>query len=60
MSHFRDALARARELAGERQKTNPNDGEALLALTLAAGMESDAESILQKRQSRRPQADEKS
>src|SRR5467141_4476683 len=23
MSHFRDALARARELAGERQKTNP-------------------------------------
>src|ERR1700740_3789411 len=49
MSHFRDALARARELAGERQKTNPNDGEALLALTLAAGMESDAESILHKR-----------
>src|SRR5258707_7743462 len=49
MSHFRDALARARELARERQKTNPKDGEALLALTLAAGMESDAESILQKR-----------
>src|ERR1700674_427487 len=49
MSHFRDALAHARELAGERQKTNPKDGEALLALTLAAGMESDAESILQKR-----------
>jgi hypothetical protein len=49
MSHFRDAVARARELAAERQKTNPSDGEALLALTLAAGMESDAESILQKR-----------
>src|ERR1700687_1116943 len=49
MSHFRDALAHARELAGERQKTNPKDGEALLALTLAAGMESDAESILQKK-----------
>jgi len=49
MSHFRDAVARARELAAERQKTNPQDGEALLALTLAAGMESDAESILQKR-----------
>src|SRR5260370_4832501 len=49
MSHFRDALARACELAAERQKTNPKDGEALLALTLAAGMESDAESILQKR-----------
>src|SRR5467141_4829102 len=49
MSHFRDALARTRQLAGERQKTDPRDGEALLALTLAAGMESDAESILQKR-----------
>ena len=49
MSHFRDALARTRELATERQKTNPKDGEALLALALAAGMESDAESILQKR-----------
>ncbi len=49
MSHFRDAVARARELAMERQKTNPEDGEALLALTLAAGMESDAESILQKK-----------
>jgi len=37
-----------RQLAGERQKTDPHDGEALLALTLAAGMESDAESILRK------------
>jgi hypothetical protein len=49
MSHFREALASARELARERQKTNPGDGEALFALTLAAGMESDAESILQKK-----------
>src|SRR5229473_5630522 len=49
MSHFREALAQARQLARERQKTNPNDGEALFALTLAAGMESDAESILQKK-----------
>src|SRR6201997_1164187 len=49
MSHFRDAVARACELARERQKTNPKDGEALLALTLAAGMESDAQSILEKR-----------
>src|SRR5229473_768767 len=49
MSHFRDAVARACKLAGERQKTNPKDGEALLALTLAAGMESDAEAILQKK-----------
>jgi len=49
MSHFRDAVAHARELAAERQKTNPKDGEALLALTLAAGMESDAEAILQRK-----------
>src|SRR5271166_1389447 len=49
MRHFDEALTRARELAKMRQKTNPNDGEALLALTLAAGMESDAESILQKK-----------
>ena len=49
MSHFRDAIARACELARERQKTNLQDGEALLALTLAAGMESDAESILLKK-----------
>jgi hypothetical protein len=46
MNHFREALTRARELAKVRQKTNPNDGEALFALTLAAGMESDADSIL--------------
>jgi hypothetical protein len=49
MSHFREALAQASQLARERQKANPKDGEALFALTLAAGMESDAESILQKR-----------
>jgi hypothetical protein len=49
IGHFREALARARELAWERQKTNPGDGEALFALTLSAGMESDAESILQKK-----------
>jgi hypothetical protein len=49
MAHFRDALAEARQLARERQQTNPQDAEALFALTLAAGMESDAESILLKR-----------
>jgi hypothetical protein len=49
MGHFRDAIARTRQLAGERRKTDPQDAEALLALTLAAGMESDAESILHKR-----------
>src|SRR5215469_17007421 len=46
MSNFGEALTRARELAKVRQKANSNDGEALFALTLAAGMESDAESIL--------------
>lgn len=49
MSRFRDALAEARQLARERQKTDPEDGEALFALTLTAGMESNAESFLHKR-----------
>jgi hypothetical protein len=49
MNHFAEALTRARELAKVRQKTNPNDGGALFALTLAAGMESDADSILQRK-----------
>src|SRR6266849_4325809 len=49
MTRFREALAQARQLARERQKIDPKDGEALFALTLAAGMESNEESILQKR-----------
>jgi hypothetical protein len=49
MQHFREAVARTRRLAGSRQKTEPNDGEALFALTLAAGMESDASTILEKK-----------
>jgi hypothetical protein len=49
MSRFREALAQARQLAQEREKLDPKDSEALFALTLAAGMESDAESILQKK-----------
>jgi hypothetical protein len=49
MSHFREALAQTRQLAQDRRRTSPNDGEALLALTLAAGMESDALSILEKK-----------
>src|SRR5258707_545925 len=49
MTRFREALAQARQLARERQKTDPKDGEALFALTFAAGMESNEESILQKR-----------
>ena len=50
MARFREALTRARALAREKQKTNLKDPEALFALTLAAGMESDANSILEKRQ----------
>ena len=50
MKNFRDALTRARTLAKQRQKTNPKDPEALFALTLAAGMESDADAILEKKQ----------
>lgn len=50
MARFREALTRARELAREKQKINPKDPEALFALTLAAGMESDALSILEKKQ----------
>ena len=49
MRHFREALAEAQQLARERQKTNPEDGEALFALTLTSGMESDALSILEKK-----------
>jgi hypothetical protein len=49
ISHFREAVAQARQLAEERQKANSKDGEALFALTLAAGMEADEESILQKK-----------
>jgi hypothetical protein len=49
MTRFREALDQARRLARERQKTAPKDREALFALTLAAGMESNEESILQKR-----------
>jgi tetratricopeptide (TPR) repeat protein len=49
MRRFREALTQARQPARGRQKTSPKDAEALFALTLAAGMESDEESILQKR-----------
>jgi hypothetical protein len=49
MKHFREAVARIRQLAASRQKSNPNDGDALFALTLAAGMESDASTILEKK-----------
>ena len=49
MQHFREAVSRTRQLARSRQNIDPNDGEALFALTLAAGMESDASTILDKK-----------
>lgn len=49
MQHFSEAVSRTRQLARSRQKIDPNDGEALFALTLAAGMESDASTILEKK-----------
>ena len=49
MRNFRAALAQTERLARDRQRTSPDDAEALLALTLAAGMESDALSILEKK-----------
>ena len=50
MNNCREALSRARILAKQRLKTNPKDAEGLFALTLAAGMESDADAILEKKQ----------
>jgi hypothetical protein len=50
MNNFREALTRARTLARQRLKANPKDPEALFALTLAAGMESDSDAILEKKQ----------
>src|SRR5262249_36329147 len=49
MQQFRESVLRTRQLAKTRQNTDPNDGEALFALTLAAGMESDAYTILEKK-----------
>lgn len=48
MQGFETAIQKARELAAQRLKKNPKDPEALYALTLCAGMESDADMILKK------------
>ncbi len=48
MKSFQDALDRARKLARERLAKNAADPEALFALTLAAGMESNADMVLKK------------
>jgi len=50
MKNFRGALSNARALARARLAQNPKDPEALFALTIAAGMESNADSILEKKQ----------
>jgi hypothetical protein len=49
MNRFDDAVRNARRLAAERLEKTPNDPEALYALTLCAGMESDSDMILRKR-----------
>ena len=48
MKGFEKAIHRARELASQRLSKDPRDPEALYALTLSAGMESDADMILRK------------
>ncbi|HKW32466.1 MAG TPA: hypothetical protein VJN92_05650 [Candidatus Acidoferrum sp.] len=48
MKGFDDAIRGARKLAAQRLEETPNDAEALYALTLCAGMESDADMILRK------------
>jgi hypothetical protein len=48
MAQFQGALVRTRTLANKRLKQNSKDTEALFALTLAAGMESDADMILRR------------
>jgi len=48
MAQFQGALVKTRALANKRLKQNSKDTEALFALTLAAGMESDADMILRK------------
>jgi hypothetical protein len=48
MQRFQDALDATRKLARQRMAKNSRDPEALFALTLAAGMESNADMILKK------------
>lgn len=46
---FEDATAKARALAAQRLKENKRDPEGLFAITLSAGMQSDADSMLLKK-----------
>lgn len=50
MKNFRAALVNARSLAKTRLSRHPKDPEALFALAISAGMESNADSILEKKQ----------
>jgi len=49
VKNFQDACGRAKTLAFQRLKTTPRDPEGLYALTLCAGMQSDADSMLLKK-----------
>jgi hypothetical protein len=49
MQGFDTAIENTRKLAAQGLEKNPEDPEALYALTLAAGMDSDADMILRKR-----------
>jgi len=49
MKNFRSELEQARKLSAARLAKDKKDAAALFSLTLAAGMESNAESILEKR-----------
>lgn len=46
---FETSVSRARALASQRLKSHPRDPEALYSLTLCAGMQSDADSMLLKK-----------
>ncbi len=46
---FEDATTKARALAAQRLKVNKRDPEGLFAITLSAGMQSDADSMLLKK-----------
>lgn len=48
IKNFEEAIAQTRKSAAERLASKPNDAEAFFALTLAAGMESNADMILKK------------
>lgn len=50
MNDFLGALTRTREISKRRLAHNSKDAEALFGLALAAGMESDADAILEKKQ----------